>query len=239
MGHSTAIIKLELSELPSSPSTDAIMNAAVRKWHEDEADRYADARQTYPGLSPMATERVAEFIIDEADDPSRSKIIPITTDYAEKTSTVRLEVTGAELMALRQGSYWELRRAGRLGDAVVSVEIAQLPKARAPRAEATEGKVTTSYRVVNANRYPVPGLQPSYPTQAAARAAAVQYMGDNPSVSELAVEATIQRDTGKVALVSITRPEPEKATATFKVTTQKPTAKAKITGYLVSFDFHH
>lgn len=63
-------------------------------------------------------------------------------------------------------------------------------------------------------------------------------MEENPAYSGLAVEAFVQRDTGNAALVKITRPEPEAATLSFKVTTQTPKPKASITGYLVAVDYH-
>lgn len=240
MGHSTATVKLDLNELPAHPSPRTIMDAAVRKWQDEEADRWDDPRHGYPGLSPIASERAAYNLLeDDEDGRAESQIVPITSDYTEKTSTVRLEVSAAELTELRQGSYWRLLEAGRFGKAVVKVEIAQLPKPRAPRAVATEGKAVTLYRIVNGNGHPAQGFAPSYPSQADARSAAVDYMKENPACSELAVEAFIRRDTGKAALVTITRPEPESSTATFKVTTQTPKPKAKITGYIVAFDYHH
>lgn len=240
MGHSTAIVKLDLNELPAHPSPRTIMDAAVRKWQDEEADRWDDPRHGYPELSPIASERAAYNLLeDDEDGRGKSQIIPITSDYAEKTSTVRLEVTAAELKELRRGSYYRFIDEGRFGKAVVKVEIAQLPKPRAPRAAATEGKAVTLYRIVNGNGHPVHGFAPSYSSQAAARSAAVDYMKENPACSELAVEAFIRRDTGKAALVTITRPEPETATVSFKVTTQTPKPKAKVTGYIVGFDYHH
>lgn len=240
MGHATATVKLDLAELPANPTSRSIMERAVRRWEEEEADRWSDARYSYPELSPIASERVAYSLSEDGEDArTKSKIIPITTDYAEKTSTLRLEVTAAELTMLRTGTSWSLREAGRFGANVVKVEIVHLPKARAPRAEATEGKSVTLYKVVNGSGFPVRTPKPSYPSQAEARAAAVDFMKANSTCSELAVEAFVQRDTGSAALVTITRPEPEHATATFKVTTETPKPKAKVTGYIVTFDYHH
>lgn len=240
MGHSTAIVKLALDELSLNQSPEGIMDSAVQKWREDEADRWDSPRYGYPDLSPIASESAAYSLLeDDEDGRAKSQIIPITTDYTEKTSTVRLEVTAAELKELRKGSYYRLVEAGRFGQAVVKVEIAQLPKPRAPRAAATEGKAVTLYRIVNGNGHPAQGFAPSYPSQADARSAAVDYMKENPACAELAVEAFIRRDTGKAALVTITRPEPETATVSFKVTTQTPKSKAKVTGYIVGFDYHH
>lgn len=239
MGHSTAIIELTNAELTASPSPRFIMDTAVRKWYDEEAERYSDARHVYTGLSPISSERVARLIIDGDEEISTSKIVPLTNDYSEKTATVRLEVTASELAALRRGSSWQLLEAGRFGKNVTAVEIIQLPKLRAPRAEATEGKVTTLYKVVDAHRYPVRELKPSYGSQAEARAAAIEYMKVKSGCSELSVEAFIQREGGGSALVRITRPEPETSTVTFKITTQTAKPKAKIVGYLVSFDYHH
>jgi len=241
MGHATAIIEIDSTELPANPTSRSIMDAAVSKWQEEEAERWSDARHSYPELSPIASGKAASNLIDDGESigDGKSRIIPITSDYTEKSSTVRLQVSAAELAELRRGSYWKLLEAGRFGANVVGVEIVQLPKPRAPRAEATEGKATTLYKVVDSNRYPLRALKPSYPSQAEARSAAVEYMKDHPACSELAVEAFIQRDTGSAALVRITRPEPEAATVSFKVTTQTPKPKAAITGYLVAFDYHH
>lgn len=244
MGHATALVKLELTELPSNPSATAIMDAAVEHWRDYEADNRSDARYSYVSIESPASEAVAESSIEDWDAPTRSRIIPLTEDYVEKTSTKRLQVNGRELTQLRQGNTWELREAGRFGSEVVKVEIIQLPKPRAPRAEATPGKAITAYKVVDSSRRTVQGLgakglKPSYPSQAEARAAAIGLMAAQPSCAQLAVEAFIERDTGSAALVTITRPEPETSTATFKVTTQKVKPKPKITGYLVAFDYHH
>lgn len=249
MGHATAVIHLSLSELPEKATASTIMDAAVRKWQDEEAERWSDARAGSPGLSPLVSRETAERAIYKSGTISDgvSKIIPLTDDYAEKTTTVRLQVTAGELQQLRKNSLWELLDAGRFGEDAVKVEIDSLPKLRAPRAEATPGKAVTSYRIIDhrGRHFEKPWgweqhstLSKAYPTQAAARAAAVEHMASNPQVSSLAVEAFIQRDTGSAALVTITRPEPESATASFKVTTQKPKANAKIHGYLVAFDYH-
>lgn len=239
MGHSSAIVKLLLTELPADPSPRAIMDAAVQKWREDEAGRWDAPRYGYPELSPIASEKVAYSNLEEDEDGrTESQITPFTSDYTEKSSTVRLQVTADELKGLRRGDYWKLLEAGRFDEHTVAVEIAQLPKPRAPRAEATEGKATTLYKVVDGNGRPIRSLEP-FPSQAAARSAAIEFLKENPACSELAVEAFIQRDTGKAALVTITRPEPETATVTFKVTTQTPKPKAKVAGYIVAFDYHH
>ena len=248
MSHATAVIELKLNELPEHPSARTIMDTAVRKWYDEEAERYEDARQSYPGLRPIASKEVAQTTIEDHDSigDQVSKIIPLTADYAEKTSTVRLTVTGEELADLRRGAHWALLQSGRFGSDVVEVKIDSLPKPRAPRAEATPGKTITVYRITDSNGYPFrqnigqssDALTTPHPTQAAARAAAIDYMAANPKCSQLAVQAFVQRDTGSAALVTITRPEPESSTASFKVTTQKPKPSAKVTGYLVSFDYH-
>lgn len=249
MGHSTAVIELNLHELPKHPSASTIMDTAVRKWHDEEADRYDNPRQSYPSLSPLASRRAAQ---DTIEDPHSigdqvSKIIPLTESYTEKTSTVKFTVTSKELAELRRGATWDLLHSGRFGDHVTAVQIDSLPKPRAPRAEATPGKTITVYRITDKNGYPFrqnigqssDALTAPHLTQAAARAAAIDYMAANPKCSQLLVQAFVQRDTGSAALVTITRPEPESATVTFKVTTQKPKPSAKITGYLVAFDYHH
>lgn len=239
MGHSTAIVKLNLTELPANPTPRVIMDAAVQKWREDEAGRWDSPRYGYPELSPIASEKAAYSNLEEDEDGrTESQIIPFTSDYTEKTSTVRLQVTADELSKLRKGNYYFLLEQGRFEANAVGIQIAQLPKTRAPRAEATEGKATTLYKVVDGNRYPIRSLKP-FTSQAAARSAAIDFMKENPACSELAVEAFVQRDTGKAALVTITRPEPETATVTFKVTTQTPKPKAKVAGYIVAFDYHH
>lgn len=239
MGHATALVKLELNELPSNPSATAIMDIAVEHWRDYEADNRSDARYSYVSIESPASETVAESSIEDWDAPTRSRIIPLTEDYVEKTSTKRLQVNGRELTQLRQGNTWELREAGRFGSEVVKVEIIQLPKPRAPRAEATHGKAITVYKIVDSSRRIIAGMKPSYGSQAEARAAAIEFMAAQPTCGDLAVEAFIQRDTGSAALVTITRSEPEISTAVFKVTTQKVKPKPKITGYLVAFDYHH
>jgi len=248
MGHATAVIELNLNELPERPSARTIMDTAVRKWYDQEAERYEDARQSYPNLRPISSRRAAQDAIEGPDSigDQASRIIPLTTDYAEKTTTVRLTVTAQELAELRRGATWDLFHSGRFGDHVTAVQIDSLPKPRAPRAEATPGKTITVYRITDSNGYPFrqnigqspDALTAPHPTQAAARAAAIDYMAANPKCSQLAVQAFVQRDTGSAALVTITRPEPESSTASFKVTTQKPKPNAKVTGYLVSFDYH-
>ena len=247
MGHATAVIELNLNELPERPSARTIMDTAVRKWYDEEAERYEDARQSYPGLRPIASKEVAQTTIEDHDSigDQVSKIIPLTADYAEKTSTVRLTVTGEELADLRRGAHWALLQSGRFGSDVVEVKIDSLPKPRAPRAEATPGKTITVYKLTDELGRTFTGYSESmaalgaaYPTQAAARAAAIDHMAANPKFAQLSVQAFVQRDTGSKALVTITRPEPESATASFKVTTQKPKPNAKVTGYLVSFDYH-
>lgn len=236
MGHDTAIVKIAAASLPAHPTAKVIMDQAVTYWLENEADRHDSPRDHYPPLSPIASESVANYLVMEHTDRDRSTIVPLTDDYIEKTTAVRLKVTAKELAALRRGYYWDLIQEGRFGDSVTAVEITQLPKRRAPRAEATEGKTVTVYKVMQGN-YPLRELKP-FPTQAAARAGAIDFMEAHPEYSTLSVEAFVQRDTGKAALVTITRPEPEESTVVFKVTTQKPKPGAKITDYLVGFDYH-
>lgn len=237
MGHSTATVTLLASELTSKLPSDIVADA-VGYWYENEADRYDSARGGYPETKPLTGKGAAGSAYHSGDVHSeKSVIVPFTDEYTEKTATVRIEVTADELVQLRKGYLWELREEGRFGPHVINVEIAQLPKPRAPKAEATEGKAITKYRVTGANFGAK--LKPSYPSQAEARAAAVAYMKENPSCAALSVEAFIVREGGGSALVRITREEPELATVSFKVTTQTPKKGARILGYLVAFDYHH
>lgn len=238
MGHSTATVILTKSALTSTLPTD-ILSDAIAEWYQTESDRYDSARGGYPEMRPLATEKTADSSVRANDvHDGRSIIVPFTDEYTEKTATVRIEVTADELVDLRRGQLWRLREEGRFGPHVLNVEIAQLPKVRAPKAVATEGKAVTKYRVQGANTFDRE-LKTSYDSQAEARSAAVEYMKRHPEVASLSVTALIVRDTGGAELVRITREEPELATATFKVTTQKPKAGARITGYLVAFDYHH
>lgn len=233
MGHSTATVYLEVTEVNSKLPTD-ILTEGIHRWHIDEASRYDSARGGYPEMKPVSSRAASGSAIREGDVHSEhSVIVPVTDEFSEKTKNVRVEVTASELAQLRKGYTWELREEGRFGPHVTNVEIVALPKPRAPKAEATEGKAVTKYVVNGASRLP------EYDSQAEARAAAVEFMKAHPECSELSVSAIIRRDTGKTALVRITRPEPELSTVTFAVTTQTPKPGARVVGYLIAFDYHH
>lgn len=150
MSYATAVVKLDLTELPTTPSLQAIMDAAVQKWCDETdpsrgAERLLDVRY-YPELGPITSEQVSFKLVDDGElaFAGKSRIIPLTTDYIEKSSTVRLEVTTKELLDLRPGYYYRFIKQGRFGRAVAKVERAQqLPRPRTPQAEATESGAIT------------------------------------------------------------------------------------------------
>lgn len=149
MSYAKAVVKLDLTELPTTPSLQAIMDAAVQKWCDETdpsrgAEHLLDVRY-YPELGPITSEEVSFKLIDDGElaFDGKSRIIPLTTDYIEKSSTVRLEFTAKELLDLRQGYYYQFIKQGRFGRAVAKVEVAQLPKPRTPQAEATESGAIT------------------------------------------------------------------------------------------------
>lgn len=150
MSYATAVVKLDLTELPTTPSLQAIMDAAVQKWCDETdpsrgAERLSDVRY-HPELGPITSEQVSFKLVDDGElaFAGKSRIIPLTTDYIEKSSTVRLEFTAKELLDLRQGYYYQFIKQGRFGRAVAKVErVQQLPRYRTPQAEATESGAIT------------------------------------------------------------------------------------------------
>ena len=157
MSYANAVVKLDHTELPTTPSLQAIMDAAVQKWCDETdpsrgAERLSDVRY-HPELGPITSEQVSFKLVGDGElaFAGKSRIIPLTTDYIEKSSTVRLEFTAKELLDLRQGYYYQFIKQGRFGRAVAKVEIAQLPKPRIPQAEATESGAITCPELATAS----------------------------------------------------------------------------------------
>lgn len=266
MGHSTAVMtvsidtaneirqnlaanKMRHSSWYSRPTfTSELVRAAVADWRDDPDMDRGDSRSGSGSFAPMLSARAADWyiathhglVVDE------SVVIPVAADkdVIVKSQDVRVEVDAALLTKLRSGDYTGMDKLreqlyATYGDALVTVELAKLPAARKPKAAATEGKAVTKYDVVGIQTWGQKYVLATEDSQSEARATAIRLMTENDKLAELTVEARIVRENGSPALVTITRPEPETAAITVRVTTHKVREGAEPIHYVVAFDYHH
>lgn len=234
MGYAT--VGTYLHATPRTPRrADQILLAAEEQWREKERwNLYETSTLGIPKTLPMTSKAAAALSFDpDTVSSGTSIIVPYTDDVITKTETVKLTVTPDELAMLRRGVTYPFTDRQAFGTHVTEVEVVSLPKVRAPRAEATDGKAVTKYVVIGAGRELARA-----DSQAEARQKAIEMMKANENISALSVEARVTREDGNVALVTITRPVPEESTVTFKVTKVMPKLGAELTGYYVAFITH-
>lgn len=225
--------------LPITPKTpryaDEILLAADKKWREEERwNLYETSNLGIPKTLPMTSKAAAARSFDpDSVNSGTSVIVPYTEDVTTETETVKRAVTPEELAMLRKDVTYPFTDRQVFGPHVTEVEVISLPKVRAPRAEATNGKAVTKYVVIGAGRELA-----TADSQAEARQKAIEMMKANERISSLSVEARVTREDGNVALVTISRPVPEESVVTFKVTKVIPKPGAELTGYYVTFSVH-
>jgi hypothetical protein len=239
MGHQTETAYVNLA---TASTADRAIRDAVSDWNANERNRYEDARDGHSDKHPMMTPAAAERSMGEAGFEVRdgkSVAIPVCAadDAVEKVTKRKLTVTATDLSSYRRGNTWEFSERIRkeFGPTVIGSKVIVLPKARKAVATATDGKASTQYVVSQ------PGGRGSgtfHATQSAARAYAIRVLNENPTISDLEVTAVIVRDTGNLALVTITRLEAEVNEITVEVTTSEPKTGAKQAGWFVGFDYH-
>ena len=214
---------------------DQILLAADEKWREEERwNLYETSNLGIPETLPMTSKAAAARSFDpDLVNIGTSVVVPYTEEVITKTETVKLTVTPEELAMLRKDVTFPFTDRQAFGPHVTQVEVISLPKVRAPRAEATDGKAVTKYVVISAGRELA-----SADTQAEARQKAIEMMKANERISKLSVEARVTREDGNAALVTISRPVPDESVVTFKVTKVVPKPGAALAGYYVAFSVH-
>lgn len=271
MGHSVAEVTLTAAEAERATRDrpglawptyrnkhfrPGLVDAAVRKWRDEEASRYDDERPGDGRLLPIMSPALARRFLDSETgrDIARadSAVIPIAAaaDVVASTRTADVALSQGQLTQLarsegRRIEYGEL--LGTLAEGVagaVWAEVAKLPRPAAPVAKATEGRMETRYEVVVPNR----GLPlhhngiPPYTTLSDARQAALEIVRANPAIASARVEAHAVRvnadDDRTRTLLEVSRPQREiRAKARVGVETVKPGAVPE--SWLVAFDYHH
>lgn len=176
--------------LPITSSTprhaDQILLAADEKWREEERwNLYETSNLGIPETLPMTSKAAAaRSFAPDLVNIGTSAVVPYTEEVITKTETVKLTVTPEELAMLRKDVTYPFTDRQAFGPHVTQVEVISLPKVRAPRAEATDGKAVTKYVVISAGRELA-----SADTQAEARQKAIEMMKADERISKLSVEA--------------------------------------------------
>jgi hypothetical protein len=268
LGHSTATVIVRKDQVPAPVANNntwlrvdnslesRITTAAIKVWHEDEADRYDDPRAGAPKLLKPAPEELAWQKAEEAVDQRRGEVTAIVPlmdrrDYEKKEKTLNLVLSDADWREYMKGNSYDLLQKHidilmpEQKDMVVSFEILNRPKnsfdnaagwtiKSVVEADASGGKAKTVYLLVADGKT----LKNEYTSQALARAAAVQVVKDYPNVLEVEVRAKIVREDN-TSLVKVRRVV-RSATAKLKVTYIKvKTATPRTENWLVGFDYHH
>ena len=228
---------------------NALVTAAVARWRDSE-DAYGDENSGPATTLPLATPRTINGALPHG---SQTFILPVCADADVIRKTVKVRVTGTpkEMAALRARhvdghdphDVAAVRTAlEQFGATVEQVKVASVSAPRKPVAKATDGKLVTTYQVIE-HRYwnDVRTVIASGETMAEARQVGIDLMTANPSLGELTVEAVVvrQAETGQSkALATISRPETN-THAILEVTTAVAKPGAKPASYIVGFDVHH
>lgn len=237
MGHNTITDTVSIEH---ARTADDALEIAVRRWQDEEAGRYEDARDGSSPTFPLMTPAVAAHFIGSApalvyDGCSAAVPICAESDVVTSTKTISMTVTAEELAALRKRQHLLRERVAALaGSGFLSYELVTVPKPRKARAEATTGKSVTRYMLI-ADGGSVVG---DFASQADARIGALAYVNANAQTASVAVRGYITREGGTRDLVVVARPEPDSSTVKVRVTTSVPKPGAKQAAWFVGFDYH-
>jgi hypothetical protein len=192
----------------------------------------------WPAVTEMMTALAAGWAAsDHMIGPydTETLVVPICADTDAFETTVKrtLTVTAVELERLRLDPNFLIPRArAEFGGAVIGATPVSLPRARRAVAVATEGRAVTSYEIVTRELRRVGGL---HPTQAAARAAAIDHVNGSNDYPHVDVRAVVTREDGNLNLVSISRGEPDTSDIVFNIVMSVPTARAKTVEWGVTY----
>ncbi|WIE81487.1 hypothetical protein [Curtobacterium sp. MCSS17_016] len=225
-----------------------LVTAAVARWRDSD-DAYGDENSGPATTLPLTTPRTINGALPHG---SQTFILPVCADADVIRTTAKVKVTGTptEMAALRArhsdghppSNVAAVRTAlEQFGATVEQVKVASVSAPRKPVAKATDGKLVTTYQVVEPRQWGEPRVVASGATMAEARQAGIDLMVANPAIGELTVEAVVvrQAETGlSKALATISRPETN-THAIIEVTTAVPKPGAKPASYIVGFDVHH
>lgn len=218
---------------------------AIMQWEPER--RSASARVKNPAVAPAQSWVTARGFIDNGRVPGQCVVFPVAhpDDVEVTTVKVKVPVTAKQLSSINAGHVLSMEILDSLraehGYTFVSAKAVKAPASLKPKARATDGAITTVYDVVcqGWNRDVTVATKP---TLAAARAEAISIMEDDPEIPALAVRGRITRvaDTYQSTpdLVTIERPAPARAQVTVEVTLHTAKAGARVTEYIVAFDYH-
>ncbi len=251
MGHDTA----EATVIADTNDLNKIVNTAVRRWYDEDAGRWSDARPGTPKLYPLMTPNQINVLLSAEDfivtEDGYTAIFPITDSVPVKhEKRMKIQAPGKLVEDLKRGD-WEARRTFRklvadlVGKDFSDCEVLKFPASRKPIAETTEGKAITVYNVYGVDNRRL-DLLASCVSQAAARAKALELAGEEKlsagnyiKYETFEVRPVIERESGDKAVVRVVRPTAETVSVEVKVATERFPADAKVTHYRVMFDYHH
>jgi len=217
MGHYTAHVSIPAADYDAIPEPprdrfgycretrlDAVVAYAVRQWREEEAERYSDARAGTPSLFEIATHKVAYYTAERLQSEERglTTIIPVCSedDAVTQKRKVTATLTGEQLRRAQSvgANGLPVRVPHEIADALelnkshptmLDAYLVSLPRQLKPKAVATLGTSTTIYEI-----HAGPGrILDTAPSQAEARAKALEIAEANPAFQRLAVRARIVR----------------------------------------------
>lgn len=251
MGHHSEVRIIRANRLKENPSFGFVLSAAVDSWYDDPDCDRGDARtgagSTTELMTPAQTDLYSH--VHAVKIKRDSAVIPLCAEEDVKITVkkIKMAVLGNILHEVQQfGSSFDftLLAYKLFGPTVIKVQLVKDIKPKKAVASATEGKTVVKYQIISLNTHfganTPEVVSVGFESQAAARAEAIRIVNSEEKKDRayvnLEVHAYLVREDGNPALVTISRPTPERSEV--EVTFSAPKPKAKIASYYVEFDYH-
>ena len=232
-----------------------VTRAAVSLWSDREYG-HGDPRAYEAEMYPPVADGVG-LPYDDDLSVETGHVFPVAApaSVATKTRKIKVNVPGQLADRLRRdawGAMHELRQilitqlpVNTLG----AFEVVAVPAARKPQAKVAEGKTATRYVLKPVERVSIGDpkvhavVTTMFESQAAARAAALDLLGEHDDLPAFTVEGVVGRvtDEGKFSptLLTVSRPVLPEVAITVQVTTHEVKPNPAIERYDVLFWYHH
>lgn len=251
--------KIALHSWPGEKSTKAntLLSMAINDWRDDpDMDRGNASWASAEMVTPLPKEVALGVNCSHEVSSRKSIVIPVIDekDYEIKESRVTIKLDGKEwadylgsetnvllnkVLATKpelNGMITSIQTVDASGDKTISARGLKHWKVVSTVKADTSGGKTKNVYYLSPAVYPI--ANQTYPTQALARAAAVEILNSRSDILTIEVKAKVEREDSS-SLVTVLR-DVKSATAKVVVSYAKVTTKtpARIKSYLVGFDYH-
>lgn len=238
MGHGTHYSEVEAQGIGH---LGHVVERSLYRFGEEQSYD-ADPRPNTPYiLTPeVVTKEHAYRLVEKLNinDSSPTPVVRYTNDYTETKKKVVKVVKRETYERIRRdaGVSYQPNYSYLFEDNAHKAVVVSLPKAKAPKASNTEGKMVVKYVLISEGRQI--GEKFDSLTEARTEALRILNLPKNERFSRITVEAVAVRENGEKVMATIERPAPEEVKVTFEVTYRTPKKNAKVDGYVLAYDFH-